>query len=97
MIIVRNNFLFGYIGCGDWENYFKAHYDMLNNKCHSLSRNECYDDYTDEKYRAEGYWQRTTRDAHLYYNSVKCASDVMSSCLSKISIFTVIFALLMLF
>ena len=96
MIIVnffKSNYILGY---NDWKNFYKTRYNRLDNRCHTLAREKCYEELTDEKYDAENYWNRLTKSAHLYYNSVKCAVDVLSSNYITISLHLLLLAFVIL-
>ena len=47
--------------------------DSANNKCHSLSRLNCYLNNNYEHFVNQRYYESITTEAHLFYNSIDCA------------------------
>jgi hypothetical protein len=58
---------------------------LLENTCHSLNRFDCYN--TDKTNLLT--LRKKTSELHLFYNSVSCAKQVLSSITIKVSFFMV--------
>jgi hypothetical protein len=58
---------------------------MLNNRCHSLSRNQCYK--LEDKFFGDVYdYEHETIEANKFYNAVDCAKEVLNSSYLKFSV-----------
>ncbi len=73
----------------DWKNYYKTVAKRLNNKCHTLGRDKCYDELTEEQYREESSAGVKAAHAHLFYKSPSC-SVALGGSLLKFSIYGLI-------
>lgn len=72
-----------------WRNYYSALKKQYDNKCHSVSRFQCY--LKDEKVMNEvSYYRNKVFDGHLYYNSESCAQKVLSSFRLSISMLVLV-------
>ena len=77
-----------------WRNSVTTQVRKVDNKCHSLSRFNCYK--VDKDLTAQESNDRLKTDkAHLFYNAVDCAQQVLSASFIKSSF--VVFALLVAF
>lgn len=74
---------------------YKVGSKRLINKCHTLQRFRCQDQWTEQQYKDEAKASSKADNAHLFYNSVKCAST-LDGTFTKISLSFVILTILSL-
>jgi hypothetical protein len=74
IVSLINNFL----DVNDWDSLRQNKIKALTNKCHTLMRDQCFDE--DSNYHIdESKLERKTMQAHLYYNAPKCVIDTIGS------------------
>ena len=73
-----------YLEPNHWAAAAQHELNKLRNKCHSLSRFECYQSKSVLEYDA--LHEHATKSAHLFYNSVECAEDVLSGINIRLSV-----------
>jgi len=82
----------------DWQNAVKNFGSKAKNKCHSVSRFDCYLAKKDTGLVGkEKIDMKKTSQAHLYYNAVPCAADVLSSSYISFSIAALIMIIAFIF
>jgi hypothetical protein len=74
-----------------------AQIKRLNNKCHTLARDKCYDDVPDDRYKEDFKILTRTKDAHKFYNAPKCVYDTLSASKLQISMYSIFILLGILF
>ena len=62
----------------DWNNRIKFLADFANNKCHTLSRFNCYIQNSMNDFVKKKMFDRKTINAHLFYKAVPCAEKMFS-------------------
>lgn len=62
----------------EWNNRIKYFVDLANNKCHTLSRFNCYIQNTLEDFINKKKYDKETIEAHLFYNAVPCAEKMFA-------------------
>ena len=75
MILVKLNLI---LDTNYWKSLTSKMAKNYDNKCHSLSRFDCYlwDDSVPSSLLSD---KHKTLESHLYYNSVSCAQKVLSN------------------
>ena len=67
------------IRINEWNNRIKYIADFANNKCHTLSRFNCYLQNSIKDLLKKKYYDKNTVDAHLFYKSISCVDEMFSS------------------
>ena len=63
----------------DWKKYFKLKNKQKDNSCHTVRRNECNDEMSDNDLDELRYYERKTKRAHLFYKSSNCIIEILNS------------------
>jgi hypothetical protein len=80
-----------------WLSATKSNAQRFKNECHSFSRFNCYKTVTTEVSGKITEDSHLTATAHLFYNSVDCAQDVLLGSYIKYSLVAVLFILGLMF
>lgn len=76
------------LGENDWKNAASSKVKKTKNDCHSYNRFNCYLDDKDLQNEIKSNELKTV-NAHIFYKSVECATDVLSGSYVKYSLFLV--------
>jgi hypothetical protein len=77
LIVIVNDFL--NLDTYDWRNLENHFINKLKNKCHTITRDQCYDETSEEQRRSDFILITKTKEAHLFYGAPDCVIGTLAS------------------